>query len=139
MKNLIIIIVLSFVSFFASAQTSTGAFITVSNKQCEVFAGSRGGLYYINASGNKSYLTDAQTAKIGTVAPAVTKTVVSVPTAAQLQSAHTEKEKEKVLIDNGSTVIYHGVTFTVQTGSRGGRYFEYVNKDGKLCKNYLQR
>ena len=139
MKNSIIIIVLLFVSFFANAQTNTGATLTVSNKVVSVMQGANGGLYYINGSGNKSYLTNAQKTKVGTVTTTVQAAKVSVPTQTQLQAAHDTTEKQATLIDNGTTVIYHGVTFTVQTGARGGRYFEYINSKGNLKKEYLTR
>jgi hypothetical protein len=136
MKSLLLVIAILFVSLFATAQTSTGKFLTVSNKQVAVMQGARGGLYYINTSGNKTYLTDAQEAKVGTVATTA-KTVVSVPTAQQLSVV--KAKKQSVLIDNGSTVIYHGVVFNVETGARGGRFFQYINAEGVLTKKYLAR
>lgn len=121
MKSLIIIIVLSFVSLFATAQTSTGKFITVSGTQVEVFQGSRGGTYYINSKGNKTYTTPLQEAKIGITA---TTTNVSVPT----------PETAKIVSNGNTATGTDSKGRTLYTGSRGGVY--YINANGN--KTYVK-
>ena len=126
MKKVIFSIVFLFVSFTSLfSQTSLG-------KDCkgrEIFQGTRGGLYYLNTSGNKTYV---QSVCGMDVAQKVSEVKVSVPTAAQTAVA----KKSPVLIDNGDTATYYGVTFDVQTGSKGGRYI-VVEKDGEVKKVYL--
>ena len=136
MRTLISLFVSLFiVSVSLFAQTNTGKTITTSGVSHEVFMGAKGGLYYINSNGNKTYLSDTQKTNLGLTA-STSQTTVSVPTSAQVQK---EVAKEKVLIDNGATVIYHGVTFTVETGARGGRFFTFVNANGNVKKHYLAR
>jgi len=132
MKSLILTIAFIFVSLFTiNAQTSTGKTIKIANEQREVFMGARGGMYAVSSTGAKTYLNEAQKASLGLTASTST-TVVSVPTAAQTAVA----KKSPVLVDNGDTAVYYGVTFQVETGSRGGRYI-VVEKNGEVKKVYL--
>lgn len=134
-KSILLSIVFVFVSLFSFAQTNTGKTIKISNESREVFMGARGGFYAVSSTGTKTYLNDTQKASLGLTASTST-TTVSVPTAAQVQK---EVSKEKVLIDNGDHVMYHGVKFTVETGARGGRFFTYVDAQGNVKKHYLVR
>ena len=132
MRTLISLFVSLFiVSVSLFAQTNTGKTIKIAGEERSVFMGAKGGFYTVTPNGSKSYLSDAQKAQIGLTASTST-TTVSVPTEAQVTKTAT---KDKVLIDNGDHVIYHGVKFQVETGARGGRFFTFVNANGNVKKH----
>ena len=135
MRTLISILVFVFVSLFSFAQTSTGKTVKIAGEDRAVFMGARGGFYALSPTGTKTYLNESQKASLNLTA-STTTTKVSVPTEAQIQK---EVTKERVLIDNCDHVMYHGVKFQVETGARGGRFFTYVDAQGKVKKHYLAR
>lgn len=133
MKLISLFVFLFLFAIVSFAQTNTGKTIKIALEDRAVFMGARGGFYALSSTGTKTYLSDAQKASLGLTA-STSQTTVSVPTETQVTKAST---KEKVLIDNGNTVIYHGVTFQVERGARGGRFFTYVDANGNVKKHYL--